>query len=104
MSQPRLMIRRAFSGVSAEVNSSMLAPAMKPASLADLKISPLGGFFSQFVEDQAELGHHLGAQGVGRGIGGIEDGPDHARIWVTCIAFEFPVSVAAHVDSLSITW
>jgi hypothetical protein len=46
VSQPRLISARAFSGVSAEMNSSMLAPAMKPASLADLKIRPLGGFFS----------------------------------------------------------
>jgi hypothetical protein len=95
------MMTRAFSGVSAEVNSSMLAPAMKPASLADVKISPLGGSFVAFVEDQVEFLHHRRAQGVGRRIGGIEDGPGHARIWVTCLAFEFPVSVSHHTASTS---
>jgi hypothetical protein len=95
------MRTRAFSGVSAVVNSSMLAPAMKPASLADLKISPLGGVLLAFVEDQAQFGHDLRAERVGRGVRGIEDGPGQARILVTCLAFELPVLVSHQTASTS---
>jgi hypothetical protein len=58
--------------------------------LGRLEDQGLGRILLAFVEDQAEFGHHLGAEGIGRGIRGVEDGPGNAAIRIG-LAFEFPV-------------
>jgi hypothetical protein len=66
--------------------------------LGRLEDQPLGRILLAFVEDQAQLGHHLGAEGIGRGVRGVEDGPGQCRIG---FAFEFPVLVCHHSFSTS---